>query len=152
MLVYCFHIIFFNVRLVILIDKNSCFARPKIWPCSKQCWPPPGSAPGEDVPTMRSISISQILVVPWNFSVFFSAHVSSHALSRFHPRFTRFLPHLSHLPRSLSPTPWSRNHGIAPKVAAVAWYFFPKSCVECILRENLLILFCFSHIAWYSSE
>ena len=42
----------------------------------------------------------------------------------------------------------SRNHAhdrrIAPKVAAVGWYFFPKSCVECILRENLLFLLFFT--------
>ena len=80
---------------------------------------------------------------------FFSAHVSSHALSRFHPHSTRYLPRLSHLPRSLSLISRNRAHdrGITPKVAAVAWYFFPKSSVECILRENLLFLFCFSYIA-----
>ena len=91
------------------------------------------------------------------FHRFFSAHVSSNALPRFHSRFTRFLPRLSHLPRSLFRIPRNCDQGIAhdrriaPKVAAVAWYFFPKSCVERILRKNLLFLFCFLHSLIFKS-
>ena len=93
------------------------------------------------------------------FLSFFSAHVSSHASPRFHPRFTRFSTTLTAPPTVIISDPTesrsrNRTHDrtIAPKVAAVASYFFPKSFVECILGENLLFLFCFSHIAWYSSE
>ena len=38
--------------------------------------------------------------------------------------------------------PWSQ---IIPKVTAVAWYFFPKSCVDCILRKKMLFLLFFLH-------
>ena len=50
------------------------------------------------------------------FLSFFSAHVSSHALPRFHPRLTRFLPRLSDLPRSLSRIKRNRDHGIVPMI------------------------------------
>ena len=51
------------------------------------------------------------------FLSFFSAHVSSYALPRFHPHFTRFLPRLWHLPQSLSWIPRNRDHGIASMIA-----------------------------------
>ena len=51
------------------------------------------------------------------FFSFFSARVSSNDSPRFHPRFTRFLPLLSHLPRSLSRITQNRDHGIAPMIA-----------------------------------
>ena len=74
------------------------------------------------------------------FLSFFNANISSHASPRFHPCFTRFLPRLLHLPRSSSRNPRNCDHEItpmiAPKVTAVAWYFLPKSCVECILRKK----------------
>ena len=90
----------------------------------------------EDVPTMRNISISQILVFPdIRTSRLLLCHVSSHASQRFHPRFTRFLPRLLPLPRSLSRIPRNQDHEIAPEIAAMAWYFSPKSCVERILTE-----------------
>ena len=111
----------------------------------------------EDVPPMRTILISQILVLPDFTDVIV---LSSHALQRFYPRFTRYLARLSHAPATViisDPTESpSRNlahdRSNAPKVAAMAWYFFRKSCVECSLREDLLSLFCFFYIAWYSSE
>ena len=96
----------------------------------------------EDVPTMRSISISQIVVLPditdvivLSISQFFSLPTSV-------PTLHRGFTHDSHVF-------WNQAHDctIVPKVAAVAWCFFLKSCVECILRENLLFLFCFSYIA-----
>ena len=82
------------------------------------------------------------------FFSFFSARVSSNDSPRFHPRFTRFLPLLSHLPLVIiSDHTESRSRNrtndrrIAPKVAAVAWHFFPKSCIECILYESF-VCFC----------
>ena len=78
----------------------------------------------EDVPTMRSISISQTLVLPditdvivLSISQFFLCPRQFHTLPRFHPRFTRFLPHLSHFPRSLTRIPRNRDHGIASMIA-----------------------------------
>ena len=102
----------------------------------------------EDVPTVRSISISQILVLPditddivlSIFSVF-SAHVSSHASPRFHQPFTRFLPRsrLITPPTVIISDPTERRSRnrvhdcrIALKVAAVAWYSLPKSYLEII--------------------
>ena len=105
----------------------------------------------EDIPTMRSISISQILVLPditdvivLSISHFFAAHVSSHASPRFHPCFTRFLPRLSYPPRSLSRIPRNRAHDcrIAPKVKAMAWHFIPRAVLNA-LREFVVFLLCF---------
>ena len=78
----------------------------------------------EDVPTMRSISISQILVLPdindvnvLSISQLLHCPRQLHTSPRFHPRFTRFLPRLSQLPRSLSRIPRNRDHGITPMIA-----------------------------------
>ena len=38
--------------------QNSFFTRRKIWPCSKQCWPPPGSTPA------RTIKMKKLKVKP----------------------------------------------------------------------------------------
>ena len=112
----------------------------------------------EDVPTMRSISISQILVLPditdvnvLSISQLLHCPRQLHTSPRFHPRFTHFLPRLSHLPRLLSRIPRNRDHGITPMIAdhtqghSHGMVFFPKSCVECILRKNLLFLLFFLH-------
>ena len=83
----------------------------------------------EDVQAMKSISISQILVLPditvivLSISQFFSLptsvptlhHGFTHASPQFHPRFTCFLP--SHGPRSLSRIPRNHDQGITPMIA-----------------------------------
>ena len=116
----------------------------------------------EDVPTMRSISISQILVLPDITDVIVLSISQFFLCPRQFSRFSRVSPTLHTFSITLI-TPLagiitesrSRNHAhdrrIVPKVAALAWRFFPKSCVECTLRENLEFL-CFSYIACYSSE
>ena len=113
----------------------------------------------EGIPTMRSISISQILVLPDITDVIVLSISQFFLCPRQFLRFTTVSPTLHTFSATLmtpstviilDPTESrSRNRvhdrRIAPKVAAVAvaWYFFPKSCVECILRENMLFLFCF---------
>ena len=112
----------------------------------------------EDVQTMRSISISQILVLPdiadvivLSISVFFSAHVSSHASPQFHPRFTRFLPRLSHLPQSSSRIPQNRYHGIAPMIVesrprSRLWHgIFSPRVVLNAFSERICIFFSYNH-------
>ena len=113
----------------------------------------------EDVPTM-SISISQILVISDITDVIVLSIYQFFLRPRQFPRSTTVSPTLHTFSATLITPPTviisdpkesrSRNRAhdriIAPKVAAVAWYLFPKSCVECILRENLF-LFCFSYIA-----
>ena len=120
----------------------------------------------EDVPWMRSISISQILVLPDITDVKMLNVLQFLLCPRQFPHFTTVSPTPQAFSTTLIAPPtviisdptesWSRNRShdrrIAPKVAAVASHFFPKSCVGCILRENLLFLFCFSYIAWYSRE
>ena len=80
----------------------------------------------------------------------FSAHASSHASPHGFTHASHIFNHgycTSHVHYLGFHGSRSRNrahdHRIAPKVAAMAWYFFPKSCVECILWENLLIFFLF---------
>ena len=72
------------------------------------------------------------------FLSFFSAHVSFHASPRFHPRFTRFLPRISHLPRSLS-----RNHAQGRGRGMV---FFPQElCWMHSYREFVVFVLLFLH-------
>ena len=115
----------------------------------------------EDVPTMSNISVSQILVLPDITDVKVLSDSQLLLCPRQFPRFTTVSPALHTFSTTLiepltviisdSTESRSRNRAhdrtIAPKVAAVAWHFFPKSCVESILRENLLFLFCFSYTA-----
>ena len=115
----------------------------------------------ESVPTMRSIPISLILVLPditdvkvLSVSQLLLCPCQFPRSPRLHPRFTRFLLRLSHLSRYLSQIPRNHNHGITLMIAesrprSRPWrgIFSPKSCVECILRESLLSLFGFSYIA-----
>ena len=74
----------------------------------------------ENVPTMRRISISQILVLlditdVLSISQLLHCPHQSHTSPQFHPRFTHFLPRLSHLPRSLSRIPRNRDHAHDPR-------------------------------------
>ena len=78
----------------------------------------------EDVRTMRSISISQILVHPhitdvkvFSVSQLLLCPCQFPRSPRPHSRFTRFLLRLSHLSWSLSQIPRNRDHGITPMIA-----------------------------------
>ena len=108
----------------------------------------------EDVPTMRSISISQILALP-DITDVKVLSVSQFLLSpRQFPLFTTVSPTLQTFPTTpiapptviiSDPTesrPLSQNRAQGRGRGVV---FFPKNCVECILRENLLFLLFFLH-------
>ena len=103
----------------------------------------------EDVPIMRSISISQILVLPDITDVIVLSISQFFLCPRQFPRFTMVSPTLHMFsttfitpPTIIISDPRNRARGRGRGVV-----FFPKSGVECILRENLIFLFCFSYIA-----
>ena len=107
-----------------------------------------------DVRTMRSTSISQILVLPDITDVIVLSISPFFLCPRHFPRFTTVSPMLHTVSTTLitpptviilDPTesrPWLQNHAQGHGHGMV---FFPKSCVECILRENLLFGLFFSH-------
>ena len=70
----------------------------------------------EGVPTMRSISILQMLVLSDITDVSVLRISQFFLCPRQFPRFTCFLPRLSHLSRSLSRIPRNCNHGITPMI------------------------------------
>ena len=103
----------------------------------------------EDVPTMRSISISQILVLPDITDVIVLSISQCFLCPRQSPRFTMVSP-TPHTFSTTLITPatviiWdptesrSRNRAydrrIAPKNAAVAWYFFPRVVLNAVLER-----------------
>ena len=104
----------------------------------------------EDVPTMRSISISQILVLPDTTDVFVLSISQFFLCPRQFPCFTTVSPTL-HTFSAMLITPstviisdptesrsWNRAHDrrIAPEVAALAWYFSPRVVLNAFLERT----------------
>ena len=108
----------------------------------------------EDVPTIRSISISQILVLP-DITDVKVLSISQLFLCPCHfPCFTRFLPHLSHLPRSLSQIPRNHDNGVVPMIAELRprsqpWcgIVSPRVVLNVFLSREFCCFSCFSYIA-----
>ena len=103
----------------------------------------------EDVPTMRSITISQILVLPDITDVIVLSISQFFLCPRQFPRFTTVSPMLHTFSTTLITPPTviisnptesqsrscAHDCRIAPKVAAVAWYFFPEGLLNALLER-----------------
>ena len=98
----------------------------------------------EDVPTVRSISISQILVLPDTTVIVLS--ISQFLCPRQFPRFTTVSSTLHTFSATLITPPTViisdptesrlRNRGIAPEVAAVAWHISPRVVWNAFLERT----------------
>ena len=115
----------------------------------------------EDVPTMGSISITQNLVLPditvivLSISQFFLCPHQLPGSPRFHPRFTCFLPRLSHLPRSLSRIPRNHDHRIMPMITESRPRLQPWHGIFCprvVLNAFLERICCFCSVFFYIQE